>query len=58
LPTPLSQIADNLKIEVEVVEGVLKQLQQAEPVGLFARNHLNAAFCEWRHTQNRREKPS
>jgi RNA polymerase sigma-54 factor len=38
LPTPLSQIADNLKIEVEVVEGVLKQLQQAEPVGLFARN--------------------
>ena len=38
LPSPLSVIAENLKVEIDVVEGVLAQVQKAEPEGLFARN--------------------
>lgn len=38
LASPLFRIAETLKVEIEVVEGVLAQVQKAEPAGLFARN--------------------
>ncbi len=37
-PSSLCLIAENLKVEIDVVEAVLKKVQKAEPAGLFARN--------------------